>query len=315
MAKPDKQAPKPEDEVIDPNAEVDVALSPENENPGGDVVVPVEEPDAGGNEDWKVQFEAAQKKAEEAEARRVEAERLAQSRQAEIERFQKENSQAKTEVANSNLAAVDNAIANADHERGEAKAKLKAAMESGDYEAVADAQDQLAAVAIKAQRLKEGKAHIERQIEVAKQAVDPVEQYTKTLTAQSAAWIRSHPEVVKEADKRSALERAHYSALGEGITPDTPEYFAHMDKKMGYAQPEVAAETLIPATATTQPARQPSAPVAPVSRGGSIDAPQARQTTIRLTAAQREIAAACGMSDTEYAKQLIAIQRENAMTH
>jgi len=302
------RAEKPETEIDEPDRDIEIAAAPENEDSGGDIVVSPEEPSAGGDEDWKAQFEAAQKKADEAE-------RLAQARQAEIERFQQEASKARTDVATSNLSAVDNAIANADHERNEAKAKLKAAMEAADFEAVAEAQDQLAAVAIKAQRLKEGKAAIERQIEDAKRNVDPVEQYTKVLSPQSAAWIRAHPEVVREADKRSALERAHYSALGEGIVPDTPEYFAHMEKRMGYAAPEADAPPQSAAAVTTAPARQPSAPAAPVSRGGSLDAPSPRQTTIRLTAAQREIAAACGMTDAEYAKQLLAIQRENAMTH
>jgi len=310
-----EQAPTPEAEIEENADEIEIAAAPESEDRGSDIVVPADDGGAGGDEDWKVQLEAAQKKAEEAEAKRAEAERLAQSRQAEIERFQQENSRARTDVAASNLSAVDNAIANADHERNEAKAKLKAAMETADFEAVAEAQDQLASVAIKAQRLKEGKAAIERQIEDAKRNVDPVEQYTKALSPQSAAWIRVHPEVVREADKRSALERAHYSALGEGIVPDTPEYFAHMDKKMGYAVAEADPQPRSAAPVTTAPARQPSAPAAPVSRGGSLDTSSPRQTTIRLTAAQREIAAACGMTDAEYAKQLIAIQRESATTH
>ncbi|RUV07939.1 hypothetical protein EOA79_02290 [Mesorhizobium sp. M1A.F.Ca.IN.020.03.2.1] len=210
------------------------------------------------------------------------------------------------------MLAIDNAIANTEHERNDAKAAYKTAMEAGDFEAAAEAQAKLSEVAVKAQRIKEGKAELERRAEAAKVQADPLEQYVAQLSPQSAAWIRKHPETVSDTAKRDLLQRAHYKALGAGIRPDTDEYFQHMDVEMGYAQRQAAADDI---DDDPPPARTPAAPAAPVSRGGAAQAPQPRGgNVVRLTAAQREIAAACGMTDAEYAKQLLAIQRENGAT-
>lgn len=304
MAKKDK----PEEENQPANDELEVIVEPEQQ----EEEVVVADASSAGPDDWKAQLEAAQKKAEEAEAARAEAERIARERAEQIARYETESTRAKSQAASAEMLAIDNAIANTEHEKAEAKAKLKAAYESGDFDAVAEAQAQLSDVAVKAQRLKEGKAAIERSIDAAKQSADPVEQYVSQLTPQSAAWIRAHPEVVRDQSKREKLERAHYKALGEGIRPDTSEYFAHMDREMGYSVPETPVEHVEP-KASSQ--RTQSAPAAPVSRGGSADVPEARRNVVRLTAAQREIAAMCGMTDAEYAKHLLAIERERATTH
>jgi hypothetical protein len=261
--------------------------------------------------DWKAQFEGAQKKIEEAETKRAEAERIAQLRADDLERVQKENQRTRSDVVSAEMLAVNNAIANTEHERADAKQAYKAAMEAGDYEAAAEAQAKLSEVAVKAQRIKEGKAELERRAEAAKVQADPIEQYVQQLSPQSAAWIRRHPETVSDPGKRDMLQRAHYKALGDGIRVDSPEYFQHMDVEMGYAQRQQAADDL---DDDPPQQRQQAAPAAPVSRGGAAQAPQARPNVVRLTAAQREIAAACGMTDAEYAKQLLAIQRETGAT-
>lgn len=266
------------------------------------VEIEVDEPSVA-EEDWKAQLEAAQKRASDLEKEKAEAERLAKDREEEVRRFRDESTQARSQASNANMMAIDNAIANADMEAAEAKTLYKSSMESGDYDGAADAQAKLSEVAFKKQRLKEGKSALERQIEDAKRPRDEVEQFVSTLSPQSGAWIRAHPDSIQ---RRADLERAHYGAMYKKIAPDTPEYFDFLETELGYKMPQPAVEPM-QAVNRTQ-----AAPAAPVSRGGSLDAPQARTTTMRLTAAQREIAEACGMTDAEYAKQLLAIQRETA---
>lgn len=303
MAKNDPNKPDDDIQVVaaEPGAEAEITIEPAAET--------AQEPD------WKAQFEAAKKQAEEAEAKRAEAERLAQSRADDLDRAQRETAKTRSDAVSAEMLAINNAIANTEHERADAKQAYKAAMEAGDYEAAAEAQAKLSEVAVKAQRIKEGKAELERRAEVAKTQADPIEQYVAQLSPQSAAWIRKHPETVSDAGKRDLLQRAHYKALGNGIRPDTDEYFQHMDVEMGYAQRQAAQQDELDDDPPVQQ-RQQAAPAAPVSRGGAAQAPQARPNVVRLTAAQREIAAACGMTDAEYAKQLLAIQREaGATTH
>lgn len=300
MAKNDPNKPDDDIQVVaaEPGAEADITVEPAAE--------PAQEPD------WKAQFEGAQKKIDEAEAKRAEAERLAQSRADDLDRAQRETAKTRSDAVSAEMLAINNAIANTEHERADAKQAYKAAMETGDYEAAAEAQAKLSEVAVKAQRIKEGKAEIERRAEAAKTQADPLEQYVQQLSPQSAAWIRKHPETVSDAGKRDLLQRAHYKALGNGIRPDTDEYFQHMDVEMGYAQRQAAQDELDDVATAQQ--RQQTAPAAPVSRGGAAQATTTKPNVVRLTAAQREIAAACGMTDAEYAKQLLAIQREAGTT-
>lgn len=299
MAKKDQS--NPQDESI----EIVAADEGANEEVTVETTETTQEPD------WKAQFEAAKKQAEDAEAKRAEADRLAQQRADELDRVQRENAKTRSEVVSAEMLAINNAIANTEHERADAKQSYKAAMEAGDYEAAAEAQAKLSEVAVKAQRIKEGKAELERRAEAVKNQPDQLEQYVSQLSPQSAAWVRKHPETVSDAGKRDMLQRAHYKALGEGIRPDTQEYFQHMDLEMGYAARPAAQEEVDDDPAAQ---RQAIAPAAPVSRGGSAQVSNPRPNVVRLTAAQREIAAACGMTDAEYAKQLLAIQRENGAT-
>lgn len=299
MAKKDQS--KPEDEL-------DVDVAPEGDA-GLDAEVTVEAAD--GAEDWKEQLEAAKRTAQENETKRIEAERLAQQRAADIDRMQREAAQTRSDVVSAEMLAINNAIANTDHERSDAKLMFKTAMEAGDFEAAAEAQAKFSEIASKAQRLKEGKAEIERRSEAARSAPDPVEQYASTLPPRAAAWIRSHPETITDSAKKSQLLRSHHRALADGIVEGSDEYFQSLDIHMGYVAKPAVEDTEVD---VQPPVRQPVAPAAPVSRGGAAQASNPRPNTVRLTAAQREIAAACGLTDAEYARQLVAIQR-GATTH
>jgi hypothetical protein len=203
------------------------------------------------------------------------------------------------------MLAVENAIANTEHERSDAKAEYKAAMEVGDFDAAAEAQAKLSDIAVRAQRIKEGKAALERRAEDARSQPDPVEQFVSSLSPASAGWVRAHPDVISN---RSELERAHYGAVYNKIPLDTPEYFSFLESELGYSARQAAP------VAEPRP-RQQAAPAAPVSRGGAADAPRTSPNTVRLSAAEREIAAACGMTDAEYARNKLAIQRDSNTTH
>lgn len=297
-------ANKPKDDEID----VVVDAAPAVTDP--DIIV-----DAPAADDWKAQFEAAQRKMQESETARKEAERIAASRADEIERIKGESTRAKTQAVSAEMMAIDNALANTEHEKADARAAYKAALETGDYEAAAVAQEAMATVAIKAQRIKEGKAEIERRVEAVKTQEDPIEQYVKAMTPRAASWVRSHPEVVKDSAKNALLVRSHYRALGNELSEGTDEYFHFMEQEMGYAAKDVAADADDDIDADVGRSRNASAPAAPVSRGGAAQASQARPNTVRLSAAEREIAAACDMTDAEYAKNKLAIAQASGSTH
>ena len=116
------------------------------------------------------------------------------------------------------------------------------------------------------------------------------------MTPRAAAWVRSHPEVIFDKVKNAELVLADQIAQREGIDPNSDDYFAHMDSRMGYGEPP------------QQPAQRRSAapPAAPVSRGS--DALQPGQ--IRLSRAEKEMADEWGMTYADYYKHKQAVARE-----
>lgn len=293
--------------------QIEVAAAAE---PGADVIVDtidVANKSADDTEmDWKAQFEGAQKKIEESEAARKAAEQLAQSRADDLDRAQRETAKTRSDAVSAEMLAINNAIANTEHERADAEQAYVQAMETGDFKAAAAAQSKMADTAVKAQRIKEGKAELERRAEAAKNQPDVVEQAVANMSPRSAAWVRSHPDVIRDPSKRRALEMAHYRALGNGIAAESDEYYQHMDVEMGYAARPAAQDAVEDDPA---PARAPVAPAAPVSRGGAAQAPVARPNVVRLTKEQRDVAEMCGMTDAEYARELVRLRAEGQMTH
>lgn len=296
-----------EDANKDDDLEIIVDDAPAGE--GGSADIQIEQPNKpneAGVEDWKAQFEAAQKKADEAE-------RVAKQRAEELDRVQRENSANRTAVVSAEMMAIESAIANAEHERSDAEDEYAQAMEVGDFKAAAKAQSKISDIAVRSRDLVKGKAEIERRAEEAKnptrQAPDPIDQYTQGMTPASANWVRSHADMFLNDAKRSYVIAAHHKAVERGIGLDTPEYFDFIERDLGLRSDGNHQ------LETEQRQTRTAAPAAPVSRGGAVDAPRTSQNTIRLTAAQREMARECGMTDLEYARELQKIERERSTTH
>lgn len=52
-------------------------------------------------------------------------------------------------------------------------------------------------------------------------------------TLETARWIRQHPEWIADNRKFAKLQSAHFDAQSEGLRPDTPEYFSHVERRLG----------------------------------------------------------------------------------
>lgn len=131
------------------------------------------------------------------------------------------------------------------------------------------------------------------------QPVDP----EASLSAATKAWINEHPQFRTDAVYRGWATAAHDEAVQRlGLIPDTPAYFAHVNKRL--AQNEGGFE---PATQTQTPAERAAAAVVaePVAarqpNAATVAAPATRRAapagnggkapgTITLTADQRDAA-------------------------
>jgi len=221
--------------------------------------------------------------------------------QAELTAERQKSQKTATELSDSRLTTITSAIDATEVQIKDANARRRAALEAGDWDAESTANDELTELKIKRSDLNRGKQALEREIEAGKSeaSIDPAEKMIRSLSPTSQAWARQHVDVFRDASRMRNLEMAHYAALGKGITPDSAEYFQHIDEQMGFAQPIVIEEPVV--TTPPRPARA-AAPAAPPSRSGATT-PTGRPGVVRLTADELEAARISDMTPAEYAAE------------
>lgn len=224
------------------------------------------------------------------------------------------------QVIDSNLQVIETAIGRAATDKKALLSEIATAKEAGDYAAEAEAIDKLQTINIQIARLNEGKNELERRNKEAEEfnSLSPIEQYVRDMPDASANWVREHSEYVLDPVKRPELEAAHYRALGARIPPGTPQYFEYIERELGLAE-DGGDEPRTPA-----PRQTPRPPAAPVGRSrtggaGASALPDGVEDMgggrYRLNAARREAARISGLSDKQYLENLLALQREGAITH
>lgn len=252
-----------------------------------------------GIESLRRQLEAERNMRLQAERRAQEASQLAYSAQSEVD--------------DTNLQLINNAIGTLKRENDIMKANYRAAMTSGNYDMAAEIQENMASNAAKLLQLENGRASMEaapkRQAPTSLQpSNDPVEAFASQLSARSAAWIREHPECVRDPRLNQKMIAAHNLAMADGIKADTDEYFSTIEGILRLPQRQMVPQDESPmSSASSGTQRQSAPPAAPVSRSGN--ATGTRPNVVRLTADQREMASMMGMTDAEYAKNLLELKK------
>ena len=222
-------------------------------------------------DELKEQFEALKAKSEIAARERTEALRRAQEAEAEAQRTEQSAQQT---IADSRLNTITTGISAAEAEATAAEEAWAAAMSAGDYAAAARAQRRMQRAEGNLARLEDAKSELAERPQVRRPPSDPVEAFIAGRTARTASWLRAHADHIVDPVKQRAMERAHFSALGEGLEPDTDEYFAHVETRLNLRQ--------------AAPAKHDPAPVAPVNAGGP--APSANSVRVSLTEGEQRAA-------------------------
>lgn len=232
---------------------------------------------------------------------RIEAERRAQQQAAQAHLMTREVEDNQRQMLNSALDMVNN-------ERQMLRAQYADAMAQGNYAMVAEITDRMSDLAAKANVIEQGREAMQNQQKqpAAPQPTyqgDPVDAFASQLTPRSAAWVREHPEFVRDAKLNRKMIAAHELAVADGIDPDTDEYFDYVEKTLGVnRQTEEEAPRQ----------RRAAPPTAPVSRQ-AMDNSGNRPNVIRLSAEQREMAEMMGMTPEEYARNMRDLKREGRM--
>lgn len=252
-----------------------VAEQPKKAEPAKTAIVTADE----GVEDLKAQVARA----------RADSDRRLSEASRQIEEARQRAMMAEREAMSAKTGAVSTLVESLVKDRESAKRDYSLAMQAGDYDKAADAQARLAESVSRLVEAEKGKVELEAASKSAPQTYrqpvqtvnDPVEEMARAVGGRSADWIRSHPDFARDPNKTQQMERAHFAALGEGIRPETDEYFQFVDRKLGLSrepQTETARET----------SRAPIS--APVSRNTTQSPGVQRAGSIRLTPKEVQLA-------------------------
>lgn len=245
---------------------------------------------------------------------------LEQERQARLnaEKHAREMAQreaaAKNEVQDSNLQLINNAIDTVKQNTAILQNQYAEAMSMNDYARAAEIQNTMSTNAAKLLQLEQGKVAMENQPKQTAQKPpehsDPVEALASQLSPRSAEWIRKNPQYARENSKFQKMIAAHQLAVADGIQPDSDEYFEAIEQTLKIKpQTEVRQAEDPTETAAKVTQRRTAPPVAPVSRADS----SGRSNVVKLTADEREMARNMGMTEQEYAKNKLSLQREGRL--
>lgn len=225
---------------------------------------------------------------------------------------------ARGDVQTTQLDLIKGAIEQLTQTKGVLKAKLSAAQAAQDFDAAAEAQWEMADTAAKLAQLDQGKIALERAPKpVPRAPADPVEQFCAQLSGASAAWVRAHPEFVRDGHKNRQMIAAHEIALARGHKADTEDYFKSIEKTLDLtpavtrieSKPDDADD---PMAAAAQPVQRGAPAAAPVSRSGN--GVGGRPNVVKLSPAEVEIASNMGMTVEEYARNKVALRKEGKLS-
>lgn len=251
----------------------------------------------------------------------LEQERMARAEAEGRARAASENAaRAGAEVQDSNLQLIISAIDSVNRTNYMLKRDYANAMAAGNFDQAAEIQSQMSINGAKMLQLENGKAALEQRIanpppRQAEVPQDPVEAIASQLSPRSASWVRAHPECVRDKRLYMKMVGAHNIAIADGFTADTDEYFAEIERQMGYRKPQTTVqrdESEEPTSMAAKPmARKPQPPAAPSSRTASNGG--AGRNTVTLSAAEREMASIMGMTPEDYAKNKVALKKEGKL--
>jgi hypothetical protein len=239
--------------------------------------------------------------------------------------------QAERGLTQSNVQMVDAAIESAKRDSEQARAYFQGALDRGDHKGASDAQILISdarANLLRLMEMREGvAAEAQQQPQPQRQQPQPQrQQYAdsgqqmqanvsnlsthldRTGFPKSAAWIRSHPEMVKDQTAINAVDGAHGFAVNTlKLIPETEAYFDKIEELLGVGEAPPARDMSMTRQGQRQLNQRMAAPAraeAPNLRTG-----RSRGTAVALTARQREHARdVLGMTDEEYAAEMVDAQ-------
>jgi len=188
-----------------------------------------------------------------------------------------------------------------------AKKALTSAYQSGDAEKVAEATEAMQQAVIKQEV---AKRFVPSQLPPAGQQQNfplplqqPVPQATPAVDSRAARWQARNQWFGDDPELTSFALGYHKKLIDSGVNPQSDEYYEKVDARVREKFPEYFGEQA-PANNTASQRSGRSSPVAPVGRTTG-----ARKVTLSLS--QQAVARKLGISNEQYAKQVVALENRN----
>ena len=178
-----------------------------------------------------------------------------------------------------------------DAQTEQVKQKLKAAMESQDYDSMMTANQELTALAVEKEKAKMRKEQLEQQKteaeELAKQQPQQQEPIPQQEPSEKAkAWADENTWFGQDKVMTNAAYTIHTDLVQKGFDPESDEYYTEVNKQMRENFPNRFAEER------------------PVQTVASAGRKQQGRRTVKLTRSQVAIARKLGVPLEEYAKHV-----------
>ena len=223
-----------------------------------------------------------------------EAHRQSQELERVTQKLMEENKKLKGNVNKNQTALLEQAKKNASIESENAKRDYKAAYESGDSDAVLDAQDKLTNAKLKSERLANFKLPPLQETETPVQK--EVEQLAPAVKVdeRAADWQKTNSWFGDDDEMTSLALGLHNKLVKQGVSPQSDEYYESIDTRMRQvfpdnfedAEPKRKTQVVAPATRSTSPKK------------------------VTLTRTQVQIAKRLGLTPEQYAKQVAIDMRK-----
>jgi len=215
-----------------------------------------------------------------------------------------ENKKLKGSVDQSHNTLIESAKKQVDGELAMAKAKYREAYESGESDAILEAQTMLNTAQIRMERVNSLKPKETRSLQTNETPVQPqvdAPQPQVQRDEKAEAWRDNNPWFGSDDEMTAFALGLHNKLTKEGVDPKTDAYYEKINTRMQQVFPDQFDDGIEDEPESTQ--RKSSNVVAPATRSTAPN-------KIRLTQSQIAIAKKLGVPLETYAKQAAALMRK-----
>jgi hypothetical protein len=209
-----------------------------------------------------------------------------------------ENNNLKTTTTKNQTVMLDQAKKAAERELQQAKVAYKAAYESGEADAVVEANESITTAKIKVDRLNNFKLPTLQATETPIQIKETATTPAPVVDAKATDWAKTNTWFGTDDEMTSYVLGLHSKLVKSGVDPQSDEYYETIDSRMR----TVFSENFEDAEETEKPRRQSNV-VAPATRSTS-------PKKVRLTQTQVTLAKRLGVPLELYAKKVAEEMRK-----